>query len=347
MNMRTLFLMMLASLSFSAAAFADPATLNVSIGGSVPKDPSGQTLLEKAGPATKASEKFVIRFTQPKNITSLRITAHSASRKGKVLVSAATAYRGAAPTILDGLSSFAKAAGGGKIENNKGLVMMGDAVYVEVLPNAPFSRIELSVQGLISSDASFLLQIGLDGAITPAEFLITRSNTGDVLGTLVNESSYAKFTADQVKGLMALSVEPSADDLAGHTYSCTSYTKTDSTRADFKTRVYSRGAAGELVSQSDAEPAGAVWAHDANGLALTIANHNGCGAYNTYNVARMTGSGNLVSEIVLDLENYISLCAAAGYDTTSTRELEAYSTFPSLLNSKYVVGSYEFCRLTK
>lgn len=339
--------MMLASLSLSAAAFADPSSLNLSIGGSVPKDPSGQTLLEKTGPGRSASEKFVIHFAQPKMITSVRITAHSASRKGKVLVTAATAYRGTSPTVLDGLSVFSKASGGGKIENSRGLVMMGDGVYVEVLPSLPFSSLELSVQGLISSDASFLLQIGLDGAISPAEFLITRSGTGDVLGTLVNEASYAKFTADQVKSLMALAVEPTADALAGHTYSCTSYTKTDATRADFKTRVYSRGPAGELLSLSDAEQTNAAWSHTADGLTLTIANHNGCGAYNTYNVARMTGSGNLVSEVVLDLENYISLCTAAGYDTTSTRELEGYSTFPSLLNPKYAVGSYEFCRITK
>ena len=58
----------------------------------------------------------------------------------------------------------------------------------------------------------------------------------------------------------------------------------------------------------------------------------------------MTGGGNLISEVVLDLSAYVKLCTAAGYDPAAVQAVETNSTFPSVLGANYVADSYEFCR---
>jgi hypothetical protein len=78
---------------------------------------------------------------------------------------------------------------------------------------------------------------------------------------------------------------------------------------------------------------------------MSFDNFNGCGKFVTTNVLRVTGAGNLISEVVLDLNLYIALCTKAGYDATATQAVETNSTFPSLVNARYVVDSYEFCHL--
>jgi hypothetical protein len=80
-------------------------------------------------------------------------------------------------------------------------------------------------------------------------------------------------------------------------------------------------------------------------LTATIANQNGCGNFATYNVVRKTPSGNLIAEVNFDLNNYVQLCTGAGYDADGTRAVETNSTFPSVVNSNFVVDSYEFCRM--
>ncbi len=138
--------------------------------------------------------------------------------------------------------------------------------------------------------------------------------------------------------------QPTPAELAGQTSLCTSYSKLDPIRLDFKTRTYYSGAGGELLSKSDAEGLEDRWVHTNDGLTRVIPNKNGCGSFNTLHVVRRTGDGNLIAEVVLDLDAYIELCTGAGYDTSATRELQLYSSFTSVLSPKYVAGIYEFCK---
>jgi len=343
--MRKLFLFMTAGFTLIiAGASAQAAELGVAFGGSVPKDPSGKTFVQKAGPSrATGGERFTLRLSSPKTVTSVRLTGHSSGRAGKTLVRSATAFNGAAATPLEGLYQFSKVTLG-KPQNQNGLVMLPDQAFVEVVPNQAFTRIEIQVEGYTNNDASLLLQVSFAEDLIPEEFLLTRTANGETSGSYVNESGYAKFTGAQLASLMRVGQRPAPEELAGKSYSCSSYFKLDPPKLDAKVRAYELDASGALVSSSSSEAPGAVWAVAPEGLKLTIANQNGCGRYETYNVLRRTPDGNLISEVVLDLDAYITLCAEAGYDTSATRELMQYSTFPSLLEERYVVGVYEFCR---
>jgi hypothetical protein len=76
---------------------------------------------------------------------------------------------------------------------------------------------------------------------------------------------------------------------------------------------------------------------------LKIDNSSGCGRFTTRNVVRLTGAGNLISEVVLDLENFLLQCESVGFDKEAVRAVETNSTYPSVLDPKMVADSYEFC----
>lgn len=341
MLMRTIFSMILGAALLTSAAHAAPSTLAVSIGASAPKTSPFKL---KAGPSrSEGGEHLILRLSSVKTVTSIKLSGFSAGRKGKALIRNAVAYNGTTPTVLEGLTKFPKVTMG-KPTNYNGLVMVADGQYVEVAPNVAMGKIDLTVEGFTADDASLLLEVTFDDAVTADNFLLTRTGGSETAGAYVNESGYAKFTAVQLATVMKVAAEPASADLVGRTFLCTSYSKLDPARVDFKTRAYYSGPAGELLSKSDAEGLEDRWDHTEDGLTRVIANRNGCGAFNTLHVLRRTGDGNLIAEVVLDLDAYIDLCTKAGYDTSATRELQLYSNFASVLNAKYVAGVYEFCR---
>lgn len=326
---------------FATVAQADPSTLDVSIGASAPKTSTFK--LKSSLSRADGGEHFVLRLSSVHTVTDIKLTGASASRQGKALIRNAVAFNGPTQTVLDGLTKFAKVTMG-KPTNSNGLVQLADTQFVEVAPNAAMGKIDITVEGFTNDDASLLVQVTFADAVTADNFLLTRSANGETAGSYVNESGYAKFTAAQLATVMKVAAEPAAADLAGQTFLCTSFTKLDPARVDFKTRTYYTGPAGELLSKSDAEGLDDRWAHTNDGLTRLIENKNGCGTFDTMQVVRRTGEGNLISEVALDLNGYIDLCTKAGYDTSATRELQLYSNFTSVLNPNYVAGVYEFCR---
>lgn len=337
-----MFALSILTLSFLAsAAHAEPSTVAVSIGSSAPKTSAFKL---KAGPSrSSGGEHIVLRLSSLKTITSIKLSGFSAGRKGKTLIRNAVGFNGTTQTALEGLSKFAKVTNGNPT-NQKGTVMLADTQFVEVAPNAAFGKLDLTVEGMSSSDSSILLEISFAEEVTADHFLLTRSGDKETAGSYLNETNYAKFTAAQLATVMKVAAEPTAAELAGKTFLCTSYSKLDPIRLDFKTRAYYTGPAGELLSKSDAEGLDDRWNHMEDGLTKVIPKKNGCGDFNQLHVVRRTGDGNLIAEVVVDLDNYIDLCTKAGYDTSATRELQMYSNFPSVLASKYVAGVYEFCK---
>lgn len=339
--MRMNFLLALGLSLLGTAAYAEPSILSVSIGASAPKTSPFKL---KTGPSRgEGGEHFVLRLSSAQMVTGIKISGFSASRQGKALIRNAVAFNGTTQTVLEGLTKFAKVTMG-KPTNHNGLVMVADGQFVEVAPNAVMSKIDLTVEGFANNDSSLLLQVTFANSITADHFLLTRTANSETAGAYLNESGYPKFTAAQLATVMRVAAEPAPADLTGRTYLCTSYSKLDPARVDYKTRTYYSGPAGELLSRSDAEGLEDRWISAENGLTRVIANKNGCGAFDTLHVVRRTGDGNLIAEVVLDLDAYIDLCTRAGYDTSATRELQQYSNFASVLHTKYVAGVYEFCK---
>lgn len=339
--MRMISLTILGFSLLASAAYAEPSTLAVSIGSSAPKESAFKL---KAGPSrNEGGEHLVLRLSSVKTVTGIKISGFSAGRKGKTVIRNAVAFNGTTQTVLEGLTKFAKVTAGNPT-NYKNLVQVADGQFVEVAPNAAMGKLDLTVEGMTSSDSSLLLEVTFADSVTADHFLLTRSGDKETAGNYLNESSYAKFTAAQLATVMKVAAEPTAAELAGNTFLCTSYSKLDPIRLDFKTRTYYSGPAGELLSKSDAEGLDDRWNHAEDGLTKVIEKKNGCGTFNTLHVVRRTGEGNLIAEVVLDLDNYIDLCTKAGYDTSATRELQMYSNFTSVLNAKYVAGNYEFCK---
>jgi hypothetical protein len=342
--MRSLVLALLSA--FSVSAFAT-TQLNIALGASVPADTSGQTLVEPAGPSrANGGEHIIIKMGPAKNITGIKITAFSTGKAGKALIHNVTGTNGAAKTAIDSLYTFAKVTMGNPT-NYQNLAMVADSQYVESQPNMAFAQIDFQIEGFTNNDASVLIQITTTDPLPTQDYLITRTSSNTVLGGMINEATYARFTAANLQSLMTYGAAPVAADVVGHTFSCTTYTKLNPTQLDYKKRMYSATASGAIQSISDLEGTGSyqTWTASAAGLQLAISNQNGCGKYTTTNVTRKTGAGNLVSEVVLDLNSYIQLCTAAGYDPTATQAVESNSTFPSVISSTDVVDSYEFCRL--
>lgn len=325
----------------SLTAAADPSTLTVGIGASAPK--TAPFKLKAVPSRGEGGEHFVLRLSSVKTVTSIRLSGFSASRKGKNLIRNAVAFNGTTQTVLEGLTKFAKVTIG-KPGNQGGLVLLADSQFVEVQPNAAFGKLDLTVEGMAHDDAALLLEVTFADTVTADHFILTRTGSSETAGSYVNESGYAKFTAAQLATVMKVAAEPAAADLNGRTFLCTSYSKLDPAKVDFKTRAYYSGPAGEILSRSDAEGQDDRWEHSDDGLTKTVGNRNGCGSFNTLHVVRRTGDGNLIAEVVVDLDAYIDLCTKAGYDTSATRELMQYSNFASVLAPKYVAGQYEFCK---
>jgi hypothetical protein len=330
-----------------ATGVASASQLNLALGSSVPADPSGATLIEKAGP-TRASggEHIVVRLNGAKTITEIKLSAFSNGKAGKVLIHNATGTAAAAVVSLDGLFKFASATDGNPT-NYQNLVMLPDAASVRVTPAQAFSRLEFVVEGFTNNDASLLISITASEDLPAQDYLITRTGSAEVVGGMIDESGYKKFSSDNLKNLMTGATTSVAADLVGKTYVCTSYTKLDTAEIDFKTRTFAQAANGDLISNSDLEDPNLAWASTAEGLEATILDSSGCGHFVTKNIVRQTGSGNLISEVVLNLNDYVNLCAGAGYDPSAVQAVETNSTFASVVDPAYVVNAYEFCRPSK
>jgi|GEM_PF-2085205 len=329
------------TLGFGATALADGNQLNVAFGASVPVDSSGQTLTEKTGPSrASGGEHFVVRFGRAKNITDIKLTAYSAGHAGKALIHSVTAMNGTTKVSIDALSQFAKVTAGNPT-NYQNLVMLPDTAFVQTTPNQAFTQLDIVIEGFTNNDISVLLQVSSSDAIAAKDYLISRSSVADTLGGLIDESKFAKFTTADLQSLMTQAEVPAAADLAGKTFSCSNYPRLDANQVNYKTRTYAE-ANGALVSNSDLEGQN-VWTATPAGLQMSIDNFNGCGKYASFNILRMTAGGNLISEIVVVLDDFLNLCEAAHYDRNAVRDVELNSTFTSVLDPKYVVDSYEFC----
>lgn len=337
------FIALIATITLAANA-APPTVLSVSFGGSVPKDTSGMTMVEKSGPSrANGGEHILVHLDALKTISDIKLTAYSTGHAGKVLVHSATATNGSSTVSLDGLFQFAKMTTGDGV-NYQNLVMLPDTKFVEVAPNQAFSTIDIAVEGFTNNDVSLSLQITSNDGLAPAEYLITRTGDNETVGSYVNEAGYAKFTPAQVKTLLTVAAVPAPADLVGKTYTCTVYSRLNPTQVDSKTRTFSSPAAGILQSTSTAQGEVLTWAPAAQGIEASIPDQNGCGKFNTINVLRRTAAGNLISEVVLDLNAYVQLCTSAGYDPAGVQAVESNSTFPSILIPNYVVDTYEFCK---
>lgn len=328
---------------FALSAHAEPSTVAIGIGSSAPK--TAEFKLKSCPSRADGGEHIVLRLSSVKTVTGIKISGLSAGRKGKTLIRNAVAFNGTQQTVLEGLTKFPKVTMGNPT-NQKGLVLLADGQNVEVAGlTAAMGKLDLTVEGMTSSDASLLVEVNFADQVTGDNFLLTRSSTtSETAGSYVNETNYAKFTAAQLATVMKVASEPTAAELAGQTFLCTSYSKLDPIRLDFKTRAYYTGPGGELLSKSDAEGLDDRWNHMENGLTKVIPKKNGCGDFNQLHVVRRTGDGNLIAEVVIDLDAYIDQCTKAGYDTSATRELQMYSNFASVLSPKYVAGVYEFCK---
>lgn len=333
------------AISFQANAETPVNVLSLALGASVPADGTGRTLAEKDGPSrSSGGEHFILKLNRAKTVSDIKITAYSTGHAGKALIHSVTGLAGATSIALPELSQFNKVTAGNP-QNYRGLVMLTDTAFVESHPNQAFSKLDFVIEGYTNNDASVLIEVTSTDGFTQNEFLLSRTgpHSDETLGQLIDEDNYAKFTPEQLSQLMNNGTQPQAADLIGKTYVCSSYTKLDNAQIDFKTRAYF--ANGNVIqSNSDFEDQNRAWKPTADGLVATIANQNGCGTFITQNVLRETGSGNLISEIDLDLQNYLNLCTNAGYDADGTKAVELNSTFPSVISPKAVVNAYEFCR---
>jgi hypothetical protein len=339
--MRTALTVLLSTFSLAASATPAPTLLNVSFGGSVPKDTTA--LLEKQGPSrANGGERIVVTFKAPKMISDIKLSAYSSKHDGKALVHSANGINGSTKVALEGLYTFAKMTMGDGVEYKK-LVMLPDTKYVEAAPNQAFTSLDFTVEGFANDDVSLSLQITSADGLPLTDFLITRTGDSETAGGMINELNYKKFQPADVQALMTESVAPKAAELDGKTYTCTIYSRLNPTQLDFKIRAYSSPSPGVLQSTSTQQGTMA-WSITGIGAQTTIPTVSGCGKFNSINILRRTSAGNLISEVVLDLNAFVAQCEKAGYDPDGVRSVESNETFPSVVDSKYVVDSYEFCK---
>lgn len=319
-------------------------SLNVAVGSSVPM--AADYLTMKSGPSRAGGgERFIFKFAGAKTITGIKISAFSTARNGKALIHNAVGINGGAKVALEGLYKFG-APSTGNPTNQNGKNMLTDSSSVEIAPNAAFSQLEFQIEGYTNDDASVLLQITSADELSLADFLVTRTGPKNVesVGGLIDESRYAKFTASELRSMMASAKTPVAAALAGKKFVCTSYSKLNPIRLNYKERSFALAADGKLQSESDLEGGTQAWTTSQVGMVRKIENVNGCGTFTSYQIIRTIGSGSTISEIVVDHEAYVKLCVGAGYDENAVRTVEANSTYPSAVNAKYSVGAYEFCQ---
>ncbi len=315
--------------------------LNIGLGTSVPVDST--MLVQKSGPSrSSGGEHIYIKFASAKNILEIKLTGYSAGKAGKTLIHSATGINGTTKVSLDGLSQFAKVTSGNP-ENYKNLVMLPDTTFVLVSPGQAFTQIDIVAEGYTNNDSSLVLQITSSDGLPLSEFIVTRSSTSETLGGLIDESKFAKFGLSELRSVMSTAVPPALEDLVGKVFVCSSYSRLDATKVNYKTRAYLSPAPGVLQSRSELQGPIQTWTMGAYGVELPVENFNGCGNYITTNTLRVTGAGNLISEVLLDLESFLTLCEKAGFDKESVRAVESNSTYPSVLDPKFVVDSYEFC----
>lgn len=340
-----MFVRLLCTFVFLSASTAMAANqLSVAVGSSVPM--AAEYLVLKSGPSrASGGERFIVKFAGAKTLTAIRISAFSTARNGKALIHNAVGLNGAAKVSLDGLYKFS-AVTAGNPTNHNGKNMLTDSSFVEVAPNAAFTQLEFTIEGYTNDDASVLLQVSSADELELADFLVTRTGpkNAESVGGLIDESRYAKFTPAELRSMMASAKIPAAAALAGKTFVCTSYSKLNPIRLNYKERSFKIAADGKLQSDSDLEGGTQDWAPTAQGLVRTIQNFNGCGQFTSYQILRSAGSGSTISEIVTDHEAYVKLCVGAGYDENAVRTVESNSTFPSAVDAKYSAGAYEFCR---
>lgn len=335
--------MYLVLIAMFASLTAQAGQLNIALGTSVPADVSGQTLTMKAGPSrASGGEHIVVNFARPKNITEIKLTGYSAGKAGKVLIHRVTALSGSAKVSLEALSQFAKVTNGNP-QNYKNLVMLTDTAFVSTAPSQAFTQIDLVTEGFTNNDSSILVQITSSDEFPVEEFSVSRTSNDETLGGMINESKYAKFGINELQSLMGRAVAPSMEDVVGKTFVCTNYTRLNNTKVDFKKRTFVNQN-GVLKSHSDLQGPLRTWTASAFGIQMPVEGVNGCGKFVSYNTARVTGAGNLIAEVILDLNDYLNLCESAGFDREAARAVQINSTFPSVLDQKYVVNSYEFCR---
>lgn len=333
------------ALFVSLNAFAANTQLNIALGTSVPTDGTGQTFVQKNGPSRSAGgEHILIKFAKPKTVAEIKLTAYSSGKAGKVLIHSATGINGPTKVTLDGLYLFAKVTNGNPT-NYKNLVMLNDTTSVSVAPSQAFQQIDIVAEGFTNNDASLLVQVVSQDGLPAEEFIMSRTSGSETLGGLIDEAKFAKFGINELQSLMKNGVSPGIADLENKTFTCSTYSKLDSVRLNAKTRTYSSPAAGVLLSHSDLQGPVQTWTMDAFGVGLDVPNANGCGRYSTRNVIRLTASGNLIAEVILDLESYLLQCENKGFDKDAVRVVESNSTYPSVLDSKFVVDSYEFCKV--
>lgn len=343
--MRFLVLALFVSIA-AHTAHSQAAQLNIAFGASVPVDATGQTLVAKSGPTrSSGGEHLVIKFNGPKNISEIKLTGYSTGKAGKTLIHSATGILGAAKVSMEGLFQFAKVTAGNP-QNYKNLVMLTDTAFVSVNPQQTFTQIDIVVEGYSNNDSSLLLQVTTNEALSIQDFIVTRSSNSETMGGLIDEAKFAKFGINELQSLMKGAALPALADLVGKTFVCTNYSRLDAVKLNYKTRTYMSNAAGVLQSHSELQGPLQTWNQGAYGIELPVDNFTECGKFVSTNTVRVTGGGNLIAEVVVNLENFLTLCETAGFQKDAVRAVESNSTFPSVLDSKFVVDSYEFCRVT-
>ncbi|MGE4130822.1 MAG: hypothetical protein AB7F86_04250 [Bdellovibrionales bacterium] len=336
--------LVLALVAYAFAAQVRAQDMSIAIGTSVPADPSGLTHIMQAGPSrANNGEHFLIKFNGPKMINEIKITSYSAGHAGKALIRSAKGLTGATTVNIDGLFKFSSVTSGNPV-NYQNLVMLPDTTWVAVAPNQPYSQLDIQVEGFTNNDASILIQITSPDGLTLPEFLVTRTSNNETLGHMIDESRYARFSESELSRLMSVGTQPTADELNGKTFSCSVYTKLNSAKVDVKRRGYVLSGS-ELYSNSDLQGPRIPWSVGPEGLQMPVDNYTGCGRFATANVVRKTGSGNLIAEVILDLDKWVAQCQSMGFDPDGIKSVEENSTFPSVIDPKYRVDAYEFCRL--
>jgi hypothetical protein len=342
--MRHFLLLVMVFISAGVWAESAPTQVAIAFGGSVPIDPSGHTFTEKEGPSrANGGEHIVIKFARTKTISDIKLTGYSSGHAGKSLIHNVIATNGTTKTSLDALFQFKKITTGNP-QNYQNLVMLPDTTSVETAPNLSVTQIDFVIEGFTNNDASVLLQISSNDGLPVEDFMVTRTGDSETIGGLIDESKYAKFNTSDLQALISRGKTPAASELNGKTFICTNYSRLNATQVNVKARAYAV-TNNVLMSTSDLQGAPKVWTTTNEGLQAVVDDVSGCGPFQSFNIVRMTSGGNLVSEVVIDLESYLTQCEKAGYDRNSMNGIETNETFPSIINSKYVVNSYEFCHL--
>lgn len=342
--MKVQFFLCIMSVSLFSSFVWASNQINVAIGTSVPA--AAENLLLPSGPSRAAGgERFIVKFANAKMISSIKLSAYSNARNGRVLIRNAVANQGKTKIALEGLYQFGKASAGNPT-NTGGKNMLTDSSFVEVLPAQAFTQIEITMEGYTNDDSSLLIQIVSTETLPLDDFLITRTGPQkkEFVGGLIDESLYASFSLSQVQRLIKQAKSPNSTDLVDKNFVCSNYSRMNPTQLDFKQRTFQLSADGKLQSEGDLEGPTQSWNQTTSGQVRTIKKFNGCGKYVVSQVLRQIGSGSLVSEVVTHLEDYVRLCVNAGYDENAIRSVSANTTFASIIDPANVVMSYEFCR---